>query len=52
MKLLFQFKKLWEIRKKMKKLNNNSKSKLKAKDRLKISKFGKEFIEFFIENET
>ena len=39
-------------KKKMKKLNNNSKSKLKAKDRLKISKFGKEFIEFFIENKT
>lgn len=39
-------------RKKMKKLNNNSKVKLKAKDRLKISKFGIEFIKFFIENDN
>lgn len=39
-------------RRKMKKLNNNSKVKLKAKDRLKISKFGIEFIKFFIENDN
>ena len=36
-------------RKKMKKLKN-TKVELKAKDRLKISKFGREFVEFFIKN--
>lgn len=39
-------------KKKMKKLNNNSKIRLKAKDQLKISKFGREFIEFFIKNDS
>lgn len=39
-------------KKKIKKLNKNSKVKLKAKDQLKISKFGREFIEFFAENDS
>lgn len=39
-------------KKKTKKLNNNSKIRLKAKDQLKISKFGREFIEFFIKNDS
>lgn len=38
-------------RKNMKKLNSNTKVKLRAKDRLKISKFGMEFIRFFIEKD-
>jgi len=35
---------------KLKSLTNKSKISLKAKDRLKISKFGKDFIRFFIIN--
>lgn len=42
----------WSSKKtpKIKKLSSKSQVKLKAKDRLKISKFGRNFIGFFIEN--